>query len=276
MSSCANCGIFACRQGQPEKAPDHCPMHDHEALYKETMAEYQKDEVNNIARHAAIVEAAGYRLWTRLEEIIEFAWRAGFARLGLAFCVGLRREARQVAKILSDTGFQVESVACKTGAQPKELLGVKDAQKVRPGQFEAMCNPIAQAKILNEAKTDLNILLGLCVGHDTLFIRYAQAPVTVLAVKDRVLAHNPLGAIYAEHYYAEKIAAHQRPVLETSEGAEATQRVLEAVRQAAPDGRITCAQARQLAAKLGVRPRAVGTACNELKVKLKGCELGCF
>jgi len=77
MSNCANCGSFACRQGQPEKAPDRCPMHDHEALYKETMAEYQKDEVNNIARHAAIVEAAGYRLWTRLEEIIEFGLRAG-------------------------------------------------------------------------------------------------------------------------------------------------------------------------------------------------------
>jgi len=153
---------------------------------------------------------------------------------------------------------------------------VKDVQKVRPGQFEAMCNPIAQAEILNEAKTDLNILLGLCVGHDTLFMRYARAPVTVLAVKDRVLAHNPLGAIYAQDYYAEKIAAHQRPVLETSEGGEVTERVLEAVRQAAPDGRLTCAQARQLAARLGVRPRVIGTACNKLKVKLKGCELGCF
>ena len=276
MSNCANCGSFACRQGQPEKAPDHCPMPGYEALYAETIAEYQKAEVNNIARNAAIVEAAGYRLWTRLEEIIEFAWRAGFARLGLAFCVGLRREARQVAKILVDAGFQVESVACKTGAKPKELLGVKEAQKVRPGQFEAMCNPIAQAKILNEAKTDLNLLLGLCVGHDTRFIRYAQAPVTALAVKDRVLAHNPLGAIYAEYYYAEKIAAHQRPVLEPTEGTEVTPRVLDAVRQAAPGGQITCAEARQLAAKLGVRPRVVGAACDELEVKLKGCELGCF
>jgi uncharacterized metal-binding protein len=42
----------------------------------------------------------------------------------------------------------------------------------------------------------LNILLGLCVGDDTLFIKHSKAPVTVLAVKDRVLAHNPLGALY--------------------------------------------------------------------------------
>lgn len=212
MSNCAHCGVFVCRQGQLEKAPQYCPMLDHQDLYEETIAEYLKTEVNNIARHAAIVEAAGYRRWTRLEEIIEFAWWANFQKLGLAFCVGLRKEARQVSRILAEAGFRVESVACKTGAKPKELLGIKDEQKVRPGQFEAMCNPIAQAKILNEAKTELNILLGLCVGHDTLFIRYSEAPITVLATKDRVLAHNPLGAIYAEHYFAEKLASHQRPV----------------------------------------------------------------
>lgn len=213
MSNCANCGIFACRQGQLDKAPDYCPMYDHEALFEETIAEYQKTEINNIARNAAIVEATGYCIWTRLEEIIEFSWRANFQKLGLAFCSGLRKEARQVVKILAEVGFQVQSVVCKTGSKPKELLGIQDGQKVRPGQFEAMCNPIAQAKILNEAKTDLNILLGLCVGHDTLFIRYSEAPITVLAVKDRVLAHNPLGAIYAEHYYAKKFAGHKRPVI---------------------------------------------------------------
>lgn len=276
MSNCANCGTFACREGLLEKAPDHCPMHEYEDLYAEAAAEYQKNPVNNIARQAAVVEAAGYRIWTRLEEIIEFAWRAGFQKLGLAFCVGLRKEAGQVAKILSGAGFRVESVACKTGAKPKELLGINDEQKVRPGQFEAMCNPIAQAKILNAAKTDLNILLGLCVGHDTLFIRYAEAPVTVLATKDRVLAHNPLGALYADSYYAEKIAAHRRPVSKTAEGAEATHRVQEAVQKAAPEGRISCAAARELAARLGVRPRVVGAACDELDIKIKGCELGCF
>jgi uncharacterized metal-binding protein len=46
------------------------------------------------------------------------------------------------------------------------------------------------------------VLLGLCVGDDTLFIKHAKAPVTVLAVKDRVLAHNPLGALYtSRHIY---------------------------------------------------------------------------
>lgn len=65
-----------------------------------------------------------------------------------------------------------------------------------------MCNPITQAYLLNEEKTEFNILLGLCVGHDSLFLKNAEAPCTVLAVKDRLLGHNPLAAIYtAESYY---------------------------------------------------------------------------
>ncbi|NLY70124.1 MAG: DUF1847 domain-containing protein, partial [Clostridiales bacterium] len=68
--------------------------------------------------------------------------------------------------------------------------------------FEPMCNPIGQAYFLNKEETDFNIVFGLCVGHDSLFIKYSNAPVTVLAVKDRVLAHNPLGALYlSESYY---------------------------------------------------------------------------
>ena len=59
---------------------------------------------------------------------------------------------------------------------------------------------------LNKSHTDLNKILGLCVGHDTLFIKYSQAPVTVLAVKDRVLGHNPMAALYlADSYYKNKL-----------------------------------------------------------------------
>lgn len=58
----------------------------------------------------------------------------------------------------------------------------------------------------NEAKTDLNVVVGLCIGHDSLFFKYSEAPVTVLAVKDRILAHNPLGAVYlSESAYRKKL-----------------------------------------------------------------------
>ncbi|MEW6529801.1 MAG: DUF1847 domain-containing protein [Thermodesulfobacteriota bacterium] len=207
MNQCAECGVYACRTGKIEVAPQSCPMHTEGAIYGEAEQEYLSPGTREIALNSALTESEGYCKWTRLEEIVVFAHRSGFDSLGLAFCLGLRKEAAEVVKILKGAGFNVESVACKTGAVPKEKLGVKDEEKVRPGQFEAMCNPICQAKLLNSAKTQLNILLGLCVGHDTLFLQHSKAPTTILAVKDRVLAHNPLGAIYAGFYFSKRLAA---------------------------------------------------------------------
>lgn len=159
---------------------------------------YEDEEIQKISRGSAEVEAEGYLKWCRVEEIMEFAKRCGFRKLGVAFCVGLREEAKKFVEILKSRGFEVYSVICKTGGVPKEEMNFR---RIREDGFEGMCNPIAQAMILNELQTDLNIILGLCVGHDTLFIMHSKAPVTYLAVKDRVLAHNPLGAIYCSHSY---------------------------------------------------------------------------
>ncbi|AGL00719.1 hypothetical protein [Desulfoscipio gibsoniae] len=49
-----------------------------------------------------------------------------------------------------------------------------------------------------------------------------------------------------------------------------------AVQNAAKDGRLSCTAARKLAADLGVAPREIGKMADELKIKLFGCELGCF
>jgi uncharacterized metal-binding protein len=67
-----------------------------------------------------------------------------------------------------------------------------------------MCNPILQARLLNRAKTDLNVVIGLCVGHDSLFYRYSEAYVTTLVTKDRVTGHNPAAALYTSHSYYKK------------------------------------------------------------------------
>jgi len=130
-----------------------------------------------------------------------------YKRLGLVFCVGLKREAAIVDSILKKKGFDVISVCCKAGRTPKELIGIEDADKVFQGTEEAMCNPVFQAMVVNEEKTDFNILLGLCVGHDSLFFKHAEAPTTVLAVKDRVTGHNPLAAIYLNHSYFQRLAS---------------------------------------------------------------------
>jgi uncharacterized metal-binding protein len=191
-----------------------CPTLAHQDLLAEADKAYDDPVVWEFARQASIQEAACYAnrherpyvmqpTKTRLIEICEFAHRMGYRKIGLAFCMGLVKEALVVDGILKNHGFQVVSTICKAGNTPKERIGITDEDKVRQGTNEAMCNPVFQAKLLNSKQTDFNVLLGLCVGHDSLFFKYSEAPTTVLAVKDRVTGHNPLAAIYlSDSYYA--------------------------------------------------------------------------
>ncbi len=204
MANCAKCGVYSCWKGDMARLPQNCPMREHTDVYEKAASAY-REAAGELACHSARVEKAGYGAWPRVREIMEFSRLCGFTKLGLAFCVGLRREALEVCKIFESNGFTVASVMCKTGARSKEELGLRDDEKVHSGRFEAMCNPVAQAMLLNKEQTDLNVLLGLCVGHDSLFIKYSSAPITVLAVKDRVTGHNPLAAIYAPHYFQSKL-----------------------------------------------------------------------
>jgi len=143
------------------------------------------------------IEREFYCRMTRLEELLEFAKRMGFRKIGIAFCIGLFEEAKLVAEVFERCGFEVFSVACKVGAVDKSELGLG---KIRPQEKESVCNPVGQAKVLNEVGTEMNVIVGLCVGHDMLFQMYSRAPVTTLIVKDRVLAHSPAGAIYSSYY----------------------------------------------------------------------------
>lgn len=195
------------------KAPASCPTKNKPQLIEKCREAFQDPDILEFARQASIQEGEGYGfkelgynhvrpIKPRIEEVIEFARKMKYNRLGLVFCVGLRKEAAVVEKIFSSKGFDVVSVICKVGRLPKEEIAVRDDQKISIGQFESMCNPILQALILNDEKTELNVLMGLCVGHDSLFLRYAEAPCTVLAVKDRMLGHNPLAAVYnIDSYY---------------------------------------------------------------------------
>ena len=138
-----------------------------------------------------------YMQKTRMEEILYFAGEMGYKKLGLAFCSGLREEAEIVDKILSKE-FKVFSAICKVCGIDKSAFS--SGPKKQGNKIKVSCNPIGQADILNKKKTDLNIIVGLCLGHDILFTKHSKALVTTLVVKDRVLAHNPIGAIYSGFY----------------------------------------------------------------------------
>ena len=204
---CATCGVQACSAEPGSKTvPRFCPAEKEEDILSAVRKTYAGDEeTQRLALAAARVEAEGYCRWPRVQEVMEFARKLGVEMLGVATCVGLIREARLLHDILEANGFTVFSVCCKVGSIPKEEVGLADAEKVRPGQFEALCNPVAQARLLNEAGTGLNIVVGLCVGHDSLFFRNSVAPVTVLVAKDRVTGHNPVAALYTSHSYYRRL-----------------------------------------------------------------------
>lgn len=163
----------------------------------EVISSYTDDE-KKIMEAAAFVEGTFYSNITRLQEIAEFAKKMGFKKLGMAFCIGLNDEARYIARYYEKEGFEVFSVCCKTCSVNKKELNLK---QVRPElDHEAMCNPRMQARFLNENGVELFIICGLCVGHDAIFTKNCAGPVTSIAVKDRLLAHNPLGAIYSRYW----------------------------------------------------------------------------
>jgi uncharacterized metal-binding protein len=212
--SCAYCPptVRACRHGESgTRGPGFCPSKIDEAGIDAAGAAYADELVRKVAHAAALVESEGYCRWTRVEEIVALAKRLGFRKLGIATCISFVDLARVLSAVLESHGFEVASVACKNGGVPKEFLGVREAEKIRPDTFEPMCNPIAQAELLNRAGCELNIVLGLCVGHDSLFFRHSHGLATTLVAKDRVLAHNPVGALQlAETYYA-RIWGPERP-----------------------------------------------------------------
>jgi uncharacterized metal-binding protein len=213
-SACARCPIPRGQRSCENPAgvgPGNCPTENREELKQESLSLLEDPGRREFARQAACQEKACYCYTEggqpvpakpRLLEIAEFAARMGYRKLGLAFCSGLSAEGKKAEEFYVGKGFEVVSACCKAGRTPKETLGLEDGDKVHPGCFESMCNPLMQALLLNDAKTDFNIVLGLCVGHDSLFFRHSEAPCTVLAAKDRVLGHNPLAAIYQlDAYY---------------------------------------------------------------------------
>lgn len=203
MYTCASCTIHACYTHELDKMPKNCPLRNVD-LVKETRQKYEEPENKEFYVTASEIEALGYCEWVRLKETMVLADMMHYHKLGLAFCKGLQKEAKIVNDLLRRHGFEVVSVICKAGGVPKEDVGIRKELKLRPEEFEPMCNPILQAELLNEQGTEFNILLGLCVGHDSMFYKYSKALVTTLVVKDRVLAHNPVGAIYCADGYMKR------------------------------------------------------------------------
>ena len=211
---CAYCppSVRACRQGDGEaRGPGYCPSKVAPEQIEAAAAHYADPFVLRVAQESARVESEGYCRWSRVEEVCHFARKMGVTRIGIASCISFLDLANVMSRILESHGFEVVSAACKNGGVPKEDIGLEDAEKIRPGGHESMCNPVAQAELLNHAGCELNVIMGLCVGHDSLFTMHSKGLVTTLVAKDRVLAHNPVGALNLADSYFSRVWGPQRP-----------------------------------------------------------------
>jgi len=203
--TCYKCNsINYCTIGRASKMLENCPMKVSPEIQKQAKELYKNDDfVKKSTGVASTVEAKGYIHWPRLKDTIEYAKGMDYYKLGIAFCVGLISEAQKVAEILEKYGFNVCGVCCKTGAVKKKDVGVPEefTMHSKTGYMIGWitCNPAAQALLLNKAKTDMNIIIGLCVGHDITFTHLSEAPVTTLIAKDRSMPHNPAGILFT-HY----------------------------------------------------------------------------
>jgi uncharacterized metal-binding protein len=216
---CAQCKPKFCTKGIAEgvRLPSFCPILNYKDLIEEVKEKYKSKEFQKFFQCSAMVEKECYDkkaireegrivpLRPRIREIAEFAKKIGAKKIGLAFCSGLIDEAARVNSIFEKHGLEVCSTICSCGALDKTDVGLAEEYKIRsPKDFEASCNPLLQAELLNKAGTAFNVLVGLCVGHDMLFTKYCEAPVTTLIVKDRLSGHNPVISLYT-HYYRDLV-----------------------------------------------------------------------
>lgn len=118
----------------------------------------------------------------RLEKIRAFALEGKYKTIGIAYCITFSREV-SILKKYFEKSFKVYAVDCKYGRLiSKDLLGGHSSR--------VLCNPAGQAQYLNDKKTDLNISIGLCVGHDMIFNKQSLAPVTCVYTKDSTNNNN--------------------------------------------------------------------------------------
>jgi uncharacterized metal-binding protein/predicted Fe-Mo cluster-binding NifX family protein len=193
---CLACRDFRCTRGEgcvmalPELAP---PVADEEEQHMlEATLDIAAEEEQNLCR---------------LSELIYFCLEMRYSRIGVAYCADLRQTAEILVRVLRRY-LKVHPVCCKVGEASSISLNSlkgKESRRVR----SADCNPHVQAEMMNRIGTDMNVLVGLCMGADCIFTRFSKAPVTTFLVKDKSLANNPMGALYSGRYLKEAIQARQ-------------------------------------------------------------------
>ena len=177
--NCTACKNKGCRHFEP--------CNDFSEKYIE---EYHKEDIEKITNSASkLVDNKRAGSLSRLEEIVEYLKEMNIEKIGIAYCYGLESFAEKFTQYMKKNNIKVNAVSCTVDSVSETQLDNKKTKEV------VSCNPIGQAKRLNESDVKLVVSIGLCLGHDIIFNKYLEKDHTVFAVKDRVFKHNPLKAL---------------------------------------------------------------------------------
>jgi len=214
--SCVDCKAWACfpdvskAKTSRREPPPYCPARAQKEVCEEALAKYNGKTLE-FAHNVALIENSCYALdpesksvvlpmitmHPRAEEIIMLAKVSGYKKLGLAFGIELQQEAKLYTDILENNGFEVVSVCCKAGGVPKDKIGITKDEKLHgPDSKETMCSGLIMAELLNSENTDMNIMMGLEVGQDALFYKYAKAFTIPFVIIDRIYGGATMEGVY--------------------------------------------------------------------------------
>ena len=189
------CSKQGCWRGNDLGIPKYCQANNYLEELKTATSEYKEPKAIALYKAASVVGEHNRGMTPRIEEALLLAKELKLKRIGFAACTAMVWELGYLVKLFNREGFEVFTASCQIGRISAESRGVTEVKDY----IRSWCNPIAQAEILNSADTQLNFIVGLCMGHDMLFTQYSKAPVSTLIVKDRVTGNNPAAALYGWH-----------------------------------------------------------------------------
>lgn len=189
------CAKQGCWIGGEVNIPSYCQANKYLEEIETSKDEYARQENVHIYEAACVVGAEKDGFRSRIEEAVRFSKQLKFTKIGFATCTALQYEMDILERLFSQEGFKVFCAACSIGRVSAEDRGLPHLNEY----VNSFCNPIAQAQILNAEGTELNFIVGLCIGHDILFTQASRAPVSTLIVKDRMTGNNPSAALHGWH-----------------------------------------------------------------------------
>ena len=172
---------------QSEKAPEQCPGIIHsEVLEKaKNICATEGTDARKLWQAFGRLIGTGGAQKSRVEHIVDFSRSLGVKRLGIGSCLRYIKDARFLQRLFQEEGFQCTIIFCKVGGwQTKDIDVNKKTNWI-------ICNPIGQALILNKLGCEVEITLGLCMGHEMIFNKYAEGYVTNLYVKEKISHERP-------------------------------------------------------------------------------------